>query len=116
MMTKRHRLGALQMGKARHHCIGIFFSAREQCPLQPDQACFNGVHGIAHPNAEIRCDLIIARPGRVEAACCRSDEFGKPRFGCHMNIFQRQIDGDAIGFIFLGNLIKPVRNCLGIIG
>jgi hypothetical protein len=116
MMAKRHRLGALQMGKARHHCIRIFFRAREQCPLQPNQTRLDGVHGIPHPNAEIRCHLIIARSGCVQSARDRPNKLGKPGLGCHVNIFQRQIDGDAIGFIFLGDLIKPVRNCLGIIG
>jgi hypothetical protein len=75
------------MGKARHDRIGIFFSAREQRPLQPDQARLNGVHGIAHPNTEIRRDLIIARPaGPKPATDICPDPVDESAFQCAVHI------------------------------
>ena len=60
MMTKRHGLRALQMGEARHDRRGMIFRTANEGGLQRRNPCVDRVHRTAHPQPEIRRDLIIA--------------------------------------------------------
>ena len=47
------------------------------------------VDGVAHPEAEIDRDLVVARAGGVEAPGRRADDLGKAAFDVHMDVFER---------------------------
>ncbi len=111
VVTERDGLGGLQVGEARHDARGMFFSADHQCALQCGQPAVHLINGVAHPEAEIGCHLIIATARGVEAACHRPDQFGQPRLGRHVDVFKVPVFGHAVCRIFGGNLIKPRGNC-----
>ena len=49
MVAERHRLGALQMGEAGHHAVGMLLGAGDQRVLQPGERGLDAVDRVAHP-------------------------------------------------------------------
>jgi hypothetical protein len=115
MMAERHWLRRLQMGEARHHRIGMFLGPRQQRALQAEQARRHFVDRIAHPEAEIGRHLIVAAARGMQPSGGRPDELRQPRFRDHMNIFEVEVDGHAIGFIFSRDPVQPLGYCLRIL-
>ena len=84
--------------------------------MQGGEACFDLIDGVAHPEAEIGRDLIVARARGVESSGNRPDQFGQPRFGDHVNIFKVEIDGYAVRRIFGGDPIQTGADRCRILG
>ena len=69
VVAKRNGLRDLQMRKARHDAIGMFFGPCHQRRLECAQASIDFMGRIANPKAKVGGDLVIARPRGVQA--CR---------------------------------------------
>ena len=110
VMSKRHRLRGLEVGEAGHDRGGMFVCAHHQRFAQSVQPRKRAVGRIAHPKAEIGCDLIVAAARSVEASGGCADQFGQPRLDRHVNVFEVPVFGDAIGFVFARNLVEPAEN------
>ena len=113
-MTKRHGLRALQMREAGHYRRGMIFRTANEGGLQRRNPSVHCVHRTAHPQPEIRRDLIIARPRGVKPPGNWPDQFSKPSLSRHMNIFKRQILGQFSRKLSR-NLIKPRCDCCRIL-
>ena len=59
-MAEGDRLGDLQVCKAGHDRIGVFFGLREQCPAQLKQKGFYMVNFLTEIQSNICCNLVIA--------------------------------------------------------
>ena len=116
MVAQRHRLGDLQMGEARHDRVDMALGAVDQSGLQGFQRGIGGIAGIAHPQAKVRRDLVIARARGMQPPGCGPYQLGQPRLDMHVNVFERPVLGDTIGGIFLRDLLEALRDRLGIFG
>ena len=85
-MTERDRLCGLQMCEARQNGIRMSFRFLDKRPLQILQLVVERVDGIAHPQSEIGCDLIIPAASRMEAARRLTDLLRQCRFHVHVDI------------------------------
>ena len=50
------------------------------------------VDRVAYPEAEIGCDLIVARTRGVQSPGGRSNQLGKPRLDVHVDVFERALE------------------------
>ncbi len=77
MMAERDRLGALQMSEARHDRAGMRQGLRHERFLEAGENLVGRVDRVAHPEAEIRRDLVVAGTRGVEAAGRGADQLGE---------------------------------------
>ena len=115
VMAQRHRLRGLQMGEARHHRIGMLLGAGQQRVRQAGQRGQHLVDRIAHPQAEIGRDLIVAAARGVQAAGNGADRSRQLRLGQHMDVFEGEIFGHAVRGIVRGDRVQPRVNRGGIL-
>ena len=87
-MTKGHRLGHLQMGKARHYPIRARLGLHQQRLDQRQQRPVRRIALVADPQPEIDGNLIVPRPGGVQPARRFTDDFLQPRLDIHVNILK----------------------------
>jgi len=86
MVAEGHRLGNLQMRVAGHHGVGVALGLADQRRLQRLHLTVEPVDRAAHPEAHVRCDLIVARSRGVQPAGRRADEFGETHLDIHVNV------------------------------
>ena len=98
MVAERGRLRRLQMGEAGHDGGGVFGRAGGQRVHQRGQRSVLGVDGVAHPEAEIGRDLVIAAARGVQAPSGLADAFGQARLDVHVHVFQRLVPGEHARF------------------
>ena len=115
-MAQRDRLRGLQVGKAGHDAARMLAGAGDQRDLQRLQPGIGLVHGIAHPEAEVGRHLIVARTRGVQPPCGRADQFGKSRFGGHVDVLEVPVLGHAVGLVLGGDFVQTVadRDRIGI--
>ena len=89
MMAEGDRLRRLQMGEARHDHGGAVERSGRERPLQPGDLARDRVDRVAHPEAEIDGDLVVARARGVKAPGRRADDLGEPAFDVHMDVLER---------------------------
>ena len=89
VMPPCHRLGGLQMGKARHHPVRPRLGLRQERPHQFGQPGNRRIALVAHPKPEIDGHLIIAAPPGVQPLARLADNLGQAAFHVQVNILQR---------------------------
>ena len=89
MMAEGDRLRRLQMGEARHDHRGAVERAGGERALQLGDLEADRVDGVAHPEAEIDGDLIVARARGVQPPRGRADDLGEAALDVHMDVFER---------------------------
>src|ERR1700738_1482768 len=90
-MWEENRLGALQMGVARHHHIDMLFREVEQGALQRAKARNDLDNLRAYVKAQIERDLIVATARGVELGASRTDSFRQGRFDIHVHVFEGRV-------------------------
>ena len=98
MMAERHRLRRLQMGKARHDGIGVRQRLFGERLLIGGELRIDSVDCVAHPQPEIRRDLVVARPRGVKSAGSRPNQVGEAALNIHMNVLERALEREFTGF------------------
>ena len=93
-----HGLGGLQMGEAGHDPIGALFGLCQEGLHQGGQGGHGGVALVAHPQAKVGGDLIIAAARGVQALARFADEVGQAGFDIQMDVFQIGAEGEAACF------------------
>ena len=73
MVAKGHGLGRLQMGEARHHGPRMRFGLFGESALQIGHLAIDLVERVAHPQAHVGRDLVVARARRVQPAGSGTD-------------------------------------------
>src|SRR3984885_4873730 len=89
MMAEGDRLRRLQMGEARHDGCRAVQRTGGEGALQLGDLQKDRVDRVAHPEAEIDGDLVVARARGVQPAGYRADDLGKAAFDVHMDVFER---------------------------
>jgi len=100
MVPQGDGLGGLQMGEARHHGVGMGERRFGERALVGGQAGVEAVDGIAHPQAEVGRDLVVARARGVQTAGRCADQFGEPRLDIHVDVLERALEGERAGLHF----------------
>ena len=116
MMAERHRLRDLQVRKAGHDAVRMFVGAREQRGLHCGEPGVDALARGARPQAEIGRDLVVARARGVEAPGGFADDLLQPRFDGHVDVFEREVDGDAVRGKFFGDLGEAAVDLDRIVG
>lgn len=88
-MPEGDRLGALQVGEAGHDRVEMFQGLARQRLLIVAQRGIKSVDAIADVEAEVGCDLVVARTRGVQPPGRRPDQIGKARLHVHVYILQR---------------------------
>ena len=86
-MAEGHRLRRLQMREAWHQRCRVLFRLAHEFELQACELLVEVIGGIAEVKTEVGCDLVIARPSRMQSAGSRPDQLLQPRFHSHVDIF-----------------------------
>ena len=111
VVPEGHRLGRLQVGEAGHDRIGMGLGLVDQGRLQVLQVGVQAVDGVAHPEAQVRRDLVVARARGVQPAGRRADQFGEPRLDIHVYVFQRRAEFEAAALDLLKDRVEPLPDC-----
>ena len=89
MVAEGHRLRRLQVGEARHH------RARRARSASPSSAAWSAPrcasarsHRVAHPEAEVGRDLVVARARGVQPAARLADQLGQPRLDVQVDVLE----------------------------
>ena len=92
VVAEGHRLGDLQMGKARHHGSGMLQRLLRERALISAQGLVDGIDRFPDPKPEIGRDLIVARARSVQPPRRRADQLGEPALHVHMDVFERALE------------------------
>ena len=110
MMAERHRLGDLEMGEARHHRVGMLLGALDEGALKPVDGAYGLVACSAHPQAEVRRDLVVAGARRVQPPGGRPDQFGEPMLDRHVDVLELDALGHAIALELFCDLVEAFED------
>ncbi len=116
MMAEGDRLGRLQMGEAGHRHAGALERARGQRALQLGDPRDQRVDRVAHPEAEIDRDLVVARARGMQTPSGGADDLGEPALHVHMDVLERARELEAPRLDFALDLSKTPRDGLGVGG
>ena len=105
MVAEGHRLRHLHVGEAGHHRLRMDIGLVEQGGDQVAEGEVEAVDGVAHPQPEVRCHLVVAAATGVQAARRRADQLPQPVLHIHVNIFQRRRE-------FKPALLDLTQNCV----
>ncbi len=111
-MTKRHRLGGLQMGKTRHDGVSFALGQVQQTFLQARQLFGNSVDFIAQIQANIGGHLIIARASGVQLFTRDADAASQFRLDVHVHVFKAHRPGKVARDYLGANGFKAINNLL----
>ena len=114
VMTQRHRLRDLQVREARHHGFGMLFGTLDEHALQSADPVDRLVRGVANPQPEIGCDLVVARPRGVQPSRRGADEFAQPVLDGHVDVLELEPLGHPVALIFGANLVEAFEDRRGI--
>ena len=112
VVTKAHRLGHLQMGKAGQDDIHVFFGQGQQCLLQIGQQPADQVNLAAQPQAHIGRHLVVAAAAGVQAFAGIADQSRQARFDVEVHVFEVELPLEMTGFDFSANRGHAVLNRL----
>ena len=76
------------MGEARHDCIRFARGEFHQPSLQACELPRDEIAGRAQVEADIRCDLVVAGPPRVQLLARVADQGGQPGLDIHVHILE----------------------------
>ncbi len=94
------------------HSSARFASARCNPSICRDQR----VDRVAHPEAEVDRDLVVARAGGVQPPGGGADDVGEPALDVHMDVFERAREGELARLDFALDLGETLGDGLGVRG
>jgi len=100
MVTERHRLCGLQVGKAGHDGLGFTLCLFQQAFLQAGDFSQDQVDFVAQPQTDIGRDLVITAATGVQFFTGHADAVGQTRFDVHVHVFQVDAPVELTGFDF----------------
>ena len=116
VMAEGDRLRGLQMREARHDGRGILVGALDERFLQVAQHRLDLVDRVAHPQAHIECDLVVARTTRVQAPAGRTDQVGEPRLDVEMDVLELGRELETAGLDFALYLLQATLDRSTVLG
>ncbi len=79
----------------------------EQRRLQRGEPGDDAVDCVAHPQAEVGGDLVVARARGVQPARRVADQLGQPRLDIHMDVFEGGAELELAGVDLRLDLVEP---------
>ena len=116
MMAEGDRLRRLQMGEARHDHGGAVQRTGGERALQLGDLGQDRVDRVAHPEAEIDGDLVVAGARGVQPPGRRADDLGEAAFDVHMDVFERARERKRSRLDFAFDLSETPGDRLGVGG
>src|SRR3546814_15449795 len=83
------------------------FRLTEQCSLTSLQRRVDRIDLVAHPQAEIRRHLIVARTRGMQPPRGSPDQLGEARFHVHVDVFELAPEGEPAGAPLLAATPQP---------
>ncbi len=90
VMAEGDRLRYLHVGKAGQDGVGMLFRQIQQGQAQFAQQAADVVDGAAQVEADVGCDLVVARTAGMQAFAGIADQFGQAFFDVQVDVFQIQ--------------------------
>ena len=97
MVAEGDGLRGLQMGEAGHRVGGVLGGAVGQGAHHVGDLRVEPVDRVAHPEAEIGGDLVVAAARGVQALAGLADALGQPRLDVHVDVFEVVDEREAAG-------------------
>ena len=97
MVAEGDGLGGLQVGEAGHRVGRMLGGAVRQGGHQRRRLRVQPVDGVAHPEAEIGRDLVVAAARGVQALAGLADALGQPRLDVHVDVLERGVEDEGSG-------------------
>jgi len=94
----------------------MFLGPRQQRVLERVDPRHRLVEAVADEHLEVGRDLVVARPGGVQLARRRPDQFAEPLFDVHMDVFEARILDQPAGGILFANPVQPRADRCRILG
>src|SRR6478735_3614599 len=114
-MREINRLRTLQMSVARHDDVSMLLRQSEQCILHRAKTDDDLVDLLAHVEAKVERDLIIAAACAMQFRARRTNPFGQRGLDVHMHIFQRLVPHESALGYFAFDLAQPARDHLELV-
>ena len=99
-MRQPHRLGALEVGVAGQDHVEFATGAFHEDGAQTEQRAPQRRNRVAHPEQEVRCDLVVAAAPAVQFASDISGDLEEPPLDVHVDIFVAGVEHKATGVKF----------------
>jgi hypothetical protein len=116
VVAEGHRLGDLEMGEAGHDAVGFALGEIEQAGGEAVDQADQFVDGVAHVQAHVGGDLIVAAAAGVQALAGVADALGEPRLDVHVHVFQRLTPLEAAGGDVGGDVVQSADDGLDVVG
>src|SRR5438552_17132279 len=85
------------MSEARHDRRRMGFGLPGECALKSGKLTIEIINRVAHIEAKIGRDLVVARACGMKASGGSADQLREPALDIHMNIFERARKGERAG-------------------
>ena len=109
MVAEGDRLGDLQMGESRHHRVDVLLGLGQQRIDKAFERPGQRPERRLHMQAEIQCNLVVARAGRVQAPGSGADQFGEPRLDVHVDVLALSREIEVTVFDLRPNGVETAR-------
>ena len=110
VVAEGDRLCRLQMGEAGHRVRRVFGGAVGEHAHDVGDLAVDAVDGVAHPEAEVGGDLVVAAAAGVQAFAGLADTIGEARLDVHVNVFEIGGEAEAARLDLVGDVFKPVAD------
>ncbi len=110
MVAEGDGLGGLQVGEAGHRVGGMLGRAVGQRAHQLGHLRVQPVDRVAHPEAEVGGDLVVAAAGGVQALAGLADALGEPRLDVHVDVFECGVEVEPPGLDLGADRVQAVAD------
>ncbi len=115
VVAERYGLGNLHVGKARHDRVPVLAGLRNEHFLQVLDAIDDFVDFAAQVEANVSCNLVVARTARMQALAGVADKRGETRFNVEMHVFEFKLPLERAGKDFFANLRHAAADVLQVL-
>ncbi len=97
VMGEQDGLRGLDVGRAGQDRLALALREIDEGDLERHEPRIEAVDRPSRPEAQVRGDLVVARPARVELAADRPDPLGQQRLEVEVDVLQARVPGDRPG-------------------
>ena len=116
LVAEADRLGALQMGVARHYIAGRALGLGAEGLDQIAELIRELVHGVPQPEPDIQRDLVVAAAAGVQPLAGVADAGGQRLLDKGMHVLGCRVDRERAGVQILKDTAQTLRNRGGVRG
>jgi hypothetical protein len=114
IVRRKHWLSSLEMGIAWENHVEIDVAPANKRPLKVLEPVVNLVDCLPNPKPQIRRDLIVSAPRRVQFSTNVADPIDQRPFDMHVDVFEFRSKRKPALLNFLADLEQPLLNLLAL--